>query len=94
MLMQCPARCAGWLPQRYIFVIMGGLAIFNAYAMRAAMSVAITEMAQAAAKDNATKVVEGSCVAAADDDTIGWLEKVGGGVSGNKDLSVLQFLYR
>lgn len=76
MVHRTPIVWHGWLPQRYIFVIMGGLAIFNAYTMRSAMSVAITEMAQAAAKDNATKMVEGSCVAAADDDTIGWLEKV------------------
>lgn len=39
----------GGVPQRYVFVTMGALAIFNMYAMRTALSVAITEMAAAPA---------------------------------------------
>lgn len=56
---------------------MGGLAIFNAYAMRSAMSVAITEMAEAASSGKATPA-DDSCQAPADGsgntaNSTGWL---------------------
>lgn len=35
---------AGCIPQRYVFGLMGFLAVANAYAMRSVLSVAITEM--------------------------------------------------
>lgn len=34
----------GRIPQRWIFAIMGFLALFNAYAMRVCLSITITEM--------------------------------------------------
>ncbi|XP_034245145.1 putative inorganic phosphate cotransporter [Thrips palmi] len=68
MVHRTPIVWHGCLPQRYIFVIMGGLAIFNAYSMRAAMSVAITEMAQAA-NSKGDIVSEGACQAQMDQDT-------------------------
>lgn len=61
MVHRTPVEWQGWLPKRYILVVMGGLAIFNAYTMRAAMSVAITEMAAAEnAGDSSTS--EGAAV--------------------------------
>lgn len=37
----------GWLPKRYVFGIMGFLAVANAYSMRSVLSLAITEMVAA-----------------------------------------------
>ncbi|XP_050591921.1 putative inorganic phosphate cotransporter [Bombus affinis] len=43
MLSACKI-CCGRIPQRWIFAIMGFLALFNAYAMRVCLSITITEM--------------------------------------------------
>ncbi|XP_012343684.1 putative inorganic phosphate cotransporter isoform X1 [Apis florea] len=43
MLSTCKI-CCGRIPQRWIFAIMGFLALFNAYAMRVCLSITITEM--------------------------------------------------
>lgn len=37
-------QTGGRIPQRWIFAIMGFLALFNAYAMRICLSITITEM--------------------------------------------------
>ena len=37
-------QTGGRIPQRWIFAIMGFLALFNAYAMRVCLSITITEM--------------------------------------------------
>lgn len=58
MVHTTPIEWQGWFPARYVFVVMGGLAIFNAYAMRSAMSVAITEMAKAKSSVPSSEVPE------------------------------------
>ncbi|XP_076756868.1 putative inorganic phosphate cotransporter [Xylocopa sonorina] len=42
--------CCGRIPQRWIFAIMGFLALLNAYAMRVCLSITITEMVRAPEK--------------------------------------------
>ncbi|KAE8746481.1 hypothetical protein FOCC_FOCC006846 [Frankliniella occidentalis] len=65
MVHRTPIEWQGWFPARYVFVVMGGLAIFNAYAMRSAMSVAITEMAKAKSSVPSSEVPESErCVSA------------------------------
>ncbi|XP_076627177.1 putative inorganic phosphate cotransporter [Colletes latitarsis] len=36
--------CCGRIPQRWVFAVMGFLALFNAYAMRVCLSITLTEM--------------------------------------------------
>ncbi|XP_076545097.1 putative inorganic phosphate cotransporter isoform X2 [Osmia lignaria lignaria] len=49
----------GRIPQRWIFAIMGFLAVFNAYAMRVCLSITITEMVRAS--EITTKPNNGTC---------------------------------
>ncbi|XP_029050700.1 putative inorganic phosphate cotransporter [Osmia bicornis bicornis] len=51
--------CCGRIPQRWIFAIMGFLAVFNAYAMRVCLSITITEMVRAS--ENTTKPIDDTC---------------------------------
>ncbi|XP_017798778.1 PREDICTED: putative inorganic phosphate cotransporter [Habropoda laboriosa] len=54
--------CCGRIPQRWIFAIMGFLALFNAYAMRVCLSITITEMVRTpeteAPSDNGCSAME------------------------------------
>lgn len=62
----CDLRCglmwfmfvAGCIPQRYVFGLMGFLAVANAYAMRSVLSVAITEMVRVHHGKLGNKVLE------------------------------------
>ena len=56
----------GRIPQRWVFAIMGFLALFNAYAMRVCLSITITEMVVPMHK-NETNVVENTCPITDDD---------------------------
>ncbi|CAK9834371.1 Putative inorganic phosphate cotransporter [Anthophora retusa] len=51
--------CCGRIPQRWIFAIMGFLALFNAYAMRVCLSITITEMVRV--PEGITHDSRGSC---------------------------------
>jgi hypothetical protein len=46
------------VPQRWIFALMGFLALLNAYAMRVCLSIAITEMV---VQPNSSTAAQGSC---------------------------------
>ncbi|XP_043524974.1 putative inorganic phosphate cotransporter isoform X1 [Frieseomelitta varia] len=65
MLSACKT-CCGRIPQRWVFAIMGFLALFNAYAMRVCLSITITEMVVPMHK-NVTHVVENTCPITDDD---------------------------
>ncbi|KAK1129788.1 hypothetical protein K0M31_019498 [Melipona bicolor] len=65
MLSACKT-CCGRIPQRWVFAIMGFLALFNAYAMRVCLSITITEMVVPMHK-NVTNVVENTCPITDDD---------------------------
>ncbi|XP_051157949.1 putative inorganic phosphate cotransporter isoform X5 [Leptopilina boulardi] len=52
--------CCFNIPQRWVFAVMGFLALFIAYAMRVCLSIAITEMV-IPQTDNGTKTEEGTC---------------------------------
>ncbi|XP_011496713.1 PREDICTED: sialin-like [Ceratosolen solmsi marchali] len=50
--------CCIYVPQRWIFALMGFLALLNAYAMRVCLSIAITEMVM---QPNSSTIADGSC---------------------------------
>ncbi|XP_053987943.1 putative inorganic phosphate cotransporter isoform X1 [Hylaeus volcanicus] len=56
MISTCKA-CCGRIPQRWVFAVMGFLALFNAYAMRVCLSITITEMVYPSTSENHTEDV-------------------------------------
>ena len=55
------------IPQRWVFAVMGFLALFIAYAMRVCLSIAITEMVVPEKYNNDTIFDEDVCEAYPDD---------------------------
>ncbi|KAK3931590.1 Putative inorganic phosphate cotransporter [Frankliniella fusca] len=87
MVHRTPIEWQGVLPARYVFVLMGGLAIFCAYTMRSAMSVAITEMASAPSSHSISRdscvpeaVINGNSSAITKETEFDWDEETQGQV--------------